>query len=120
MPDLLFFLDQEEAPRQPDQVKITEVQVHPLPDGRRIAVQVTLTPFVESPAFDVTILRPDGAVERTLSVVSAIDRTSTLTVHLSRPDHAPEYIARVELFHQGAVLQTHDVHFSTPTVTDAA
>ena len=115
VPELIFFEDEEKAPHQ---IEITEVSARPLPDGRRVVVQVTLTPFVENPSFDVTILRPDGAVERALSVVSVLDRTNTLTMHLSRPDVADEYIARVELFHNGAVLQTREARFTLPNACD--
>ncbi len=114
----MFFLD-EEVPRPPDQVEIAEVQVRPLPDARRVVVQVTLTPFVDPPAFDVTILRPDGTVERSVSVVSAAERTNTLTLHLSSASRADEYIARVDLFHGDAVLQTCDVRFTIPNLADS-
>ncbi len=114
MPELMFFPDEDDAPRLPDQVEIADVQVHPLPDGRRIVVQVTLTPFVENPSFDVTVLRPDGRVERSLSVVGATERASSLTMHLSGAPVEDEYIARVELIHDGAVLRTHDVRFRVP------
>ena len=119
MPDIMFFEDEDEAPRLPHAVEIIEVQVRPLPDGRRVVIQVALTPFVESPSFDVTIWRPDGTAERTLSVVSTMDRMNTLTMHLSRPDQLPEYIARVELLHGGVVLQTRDVRFSMPAKAQA-
>ena len=118
-PDILFFEQDDEAPRLPHEVEITEVQVRPLPDGRRVVIQVALTPFIESPSFDVTILRPDGTAERTLSVVSTMDRMNTLTMHLSRPERLPEYVARVELVHGGAVLQTREVRFSMPAETQA-
>ena len=114
MPDIMFFEDEEETPRLPEAVEIVEVQVHPLPDGRRIVVQVTLTPFVEYPSFDVTLLRPDGMEERALSVVSTMERTIAITMHLSRPDLAPEYIVRVELVHAGQVLQTREARFAVP------
>jgi hypothetical protein len=112
VPELMFFEDEKETLRPPRQVEITEAHVRPLPDGRRIVVQVTLTPFVEPPSFDVTILRPDGAVERTLSVIGATKRTNAVTMHLSQPGLADEYTARVELFHEGIVLQAREVHFA--------
>ena len=115
----MFFEDEDEAPRLPQEVEIIEVQVRPLPDGRRVVIQVALTPFVESPSFDVTILRPDGTTERTLSVVSTMDRMNTLTMHLTRPERLPEYVARVELVHAGAVLQTREVRFSMPAQAQA-
>ena len=119
LPDILFFEDEDEAPRLPHEVEITEVQARPLPDGRRVVIQVALTPFIESPSFDVTILRPDGARERSLSVVSTMDRMNALTMHLTRPERLPEYVARVELVHAGAVLQTREVRFSMPAQAQA-
>jgi hypothetical protein len=110
----MFFEDEDEAPRLPHAVEIIEVQVRPLPDGRRVVIQVALTPFVESPSFDVTILQPDGTTERTLSVVSTMDRMNTLTMHLSQPERASEYTARIDLIHDGTVLQTRQVRFSVP------
>ena len=119
LPDILFFEDEDEAPRLPHEVEITEVQARPLPDGRRVVIQVALTPFIEPPSFDVTILRPDGTAERALSVISTMDRMNTLTMHLTRPERLPEYVARVELVHAGAVLQTREVRFSMPAETRA-
>jgi hypothetical protein len=119
LPDILFFEDEDEAPRLPHEVEITEVQARPLPDGRRVVIQVALTPFLESPSFDVTILRPDGTADRTLSVVSTMDRMNTLTMHLTQPERLPEYVARVELVHAGAVLQTREVRFAMPTQAQA-
>jgi hypothetical protein len=118
VPDILFFQDQDELPRPPDKVRIVEVQARPLPDGRRVWVQVTLTPFVECPSFDVTLLRPDGTVERTLSVVNALERTTALTMHLGRADAAPEYVARVELLRNEQTLDTRQVRLSIPAATD--
>jgi len=118
MPDIMFFEDEDETHRAPEQVEIVEVQARPLPDGRRVVVQVTLTPFIEYPSFDVTLLRPDGTQERTLSVVNTMERTLALTMHLSKPDLAPEYIARVELIHEGQLLQTRQVRFTVPQATD--
>ncbi len=114
MHDIMFFEDEENLARLPPDVRITQVQVRPLPDGKRVVVQVTLTPFIEQPSFDVTLLRPDGNVERSVSVISAMDRTNSLTLHLSRPERASEYIARIDLIHEGAVLQTRQVRFSVP------
>jgi hypothetical protein len=117
--EIMFFEDEQETLRLPHQVEIMDVYVRPLPDGRRVAVQVTLTPFVESPSFDVTILRADGAVDRTLSVIGTLDRTSLLTMHLSQPARADEYTARVDLHHGGVVLQTRDVRFTVPGADQA-
>lgn len=120
VPDIMFFENEDDPPRLPQDVRVTEVQVRPLPDGKRVVVQVTLTPFVENPSFDVTILRltgapsgaPSGMVERTTSVVHALDRTSALTLHLNPGERATEYVARVEVIHRDEALQVYDTRFT--------
>jgi len=92
---LNFFDEPEEARRPPDEVRITEVRVDPLPDGRRVVVTVKLTPFLQKPDFDVTILR-DGSEERSLSVVGAMHPEVQLTMHLPAASTG-SYVARVDL-----------------------
>jgi hypothetical protein len=120
VPDIFFFQDEDEAPRPPERVEIVEMQVHPLPDGRRVVVQVTLTPFIEYPSFDLTLLRPDGTEERSLSVVSTMERTTALTMHMARPDPTLAYTARVALTHEGRVLQTREASFAVPAPANSS
>ena len=110
---LNFFDDPSDAARPPDEVRITEVRVDPLPDGRRVVVSVTLTPFLQKPSFDVTILR-DGIEERSLSVVGAMQPEAQLTMHLPAATPGGSYLARVDLLGEGGVQQSETVAFKVP------
>jgi hypothetical protein len=108
---MMFFADEAEVPLPPREVRITEVEARPAPDGRRVALLITLTPFLEYPNLEVVLYRPDGDEERSLTVVGTMDRRLALTLHVKQPMPG-EYRAQVDLIHEGSVLQTKQVVFS--------
>lgn len=110
---MMFFADEAEVPLPPREVRITEVEARPAPDGRRVALQITLTPFLEYPNLEIVLFRPDGEEERSLTVVGTMDRRLILTLHVKQPMPG-EYRARVDLLHEGEVLQTQHVTFLLP------
>ncbi len=93
---MMFFADEAEVPLPPREVRITEVEARPAPDGRRVALLITLTPFLEYPNLEVVLYRPDGEEERSLTVVGTMDRHLALTTaceaahagRVSRPDRS--------------------------------
>ncbi len=110
---MMFFADEAEVPLPPREVRITEVEARPAPDGHRVALLITLTPFLEYPNLEVVLYRPDGEEERSLTVVGTMDRHLALTLHVKQPMPG-EYRTRVDLIHEGEVLQTQQISFSLP------
>ena len=109
----MFFADEDEVPLPPREVHIIETAVELLLDQRRVALSVTLTPFLEYPNLEIVLFRPDGQEERTLSIIGAMDRHLNLTMHIARPV-AGEYCTRIDLIYEGEVLQTETLKFVMP------
>ncbi len=110
---MMFFADEAEVPLPPREVRITDMQVRPAPDGRRVALLITLTPFLEYPNLEVALYRPDGSEERSVSVIGTMDRHLSLTLHVKQPQSG-EYRARVDLVYEGETLQTQSIAFGLP------
>ncbi|CAG0935867.1 hypothetical protein TFLX_04718 [Thermoflexales bacterium] len=110
---LMFFADEAEVPLPPREVRITEAVVHPASDGRRVMLQITLTPFLEYPNLEVVLSRPDGEEERSLSIIGTMDRHVAVTLHIKQPMPG-DYRTQIDLLHEGDVLQTQHVTFSLP------
>lgn len=108
--DMLFFADEDEVPLPPREVRITKVKAEPQPDGRRVVLNVTLTPFLEYPNLEVVLYRPDGQEERSVSVIGTMDRHLQLTLHVARPEPG-EYRTQIDLMYEGEVLQTESLQF---------
>ena len=112
----MFFADEGEVPLPPREVRITETKVTPLPDGRRVVLNITLTPFLEYPNLEVVLYRPDGQVERSTSIIGTMERQLQLTLHVARPESNGAYRVQIDLIHEGEILQTESLNFSMPTL----
>jgi hypothetical protein len=114
-----FFDNLDEDARPLEEVRITDVRVDVLPDGRRVAISIALTPFLEKPDIDVTLWR-DDVEERSLSVVGAMQPEMQLTLHLPSGDMGGLYTVRVDLLRQGQVQDARRVTFEAAPLAAAA
>jgi len=113
---LMFFSDEAEVPLPPREVRIVEAAAQPAPDGYRVTLRLTLTPFLEYPNLEVILYRPDGAEERSLMIVGTMERELLLTLHVKQP-MSGVYRVQIDLSYEGEVLQSRDVFFSMPEAT---
>ncbi len=110
----MFFADEAEVPLPPREVRILEATAQPSPDGRRVALNITLTPFLEYPNLEVVLFRPDGEEERSTSIIGAMDRHLALTLHIGQPIAGETYRAQIDLIHEQEVLQSQSVSVVLP------
>ena len=76
------FHDPSDIPLPPEEVRIRELRVEPLPDGRRVRIFTELTPFQQKPNLEIKIMTEAGSEAATLSIIEAIDYKMQFTVHL--------------------------------------
>jgi hypothetical protein len=110
----MFFADVAEVPLPPREVRIIGAVARPAPDGYRVALSLTLTPFLEYPNLEVVLYRPDGTEERSLSIIGTMERQLLVTLHVKQPQPGGTYRIHIDLIYDGEVLQTQDVAFSMP------
>jgi hypothetical protein len=115
---LMFFADESEVPLPPREVRILEAIARPSPDGYRVALSFTLTPFLEYPNLEVILYRPDGDEERRLSIIGTMERHGQVILHVKQPILGGTYRVRVELVYEGEVLHTQTVSFTMPEAID--
>jgi len=61
------------APRPRAEVRLAEIAVRPYPDGRRMKLHFSLTPFAERPSVDITVTNAAGHEVATLHLIEAMD-----------------------------------------------
>jgi hypothetical protein len=66
----------------PQDVKIVDALVEPYPDGRRVRVQMTLTPFLEPPSLEAVIQDTEGQVVATTSIIETAHPRLSITMHI--------------------------------------
>lgn len=93
-------------------VSIIKLRAIPLPDMRRVTVEMELSPFDEYPNLDISILSPKGEVVADMFVVEARDQIMALSLHLRQPEPGALYTARLAVLRGEETLDQREVTFA--------
>lgn len=120
--DLNFFADPGLAPKPRSEIRIEEFRLLPYPDGRRIRVEIELTPFgpADRPSLEITAHKPDGTQVAATTIIESVQRSFGLTMHLRTSETSGEFTFQAKLYYgenapQDSVSQTMEV---TPSATN--
>jgi hypothetical protein len=97
--DEIEFVEPDEVPQPLEAVKIEELTARVYPDGRRVRVNVKVTPFLERPNLEFQVINSDGVEVAALSIVESMDHNFEMTVHLRGPQPSGRHTLRGELFY---------------------
>ncbi len=114
-----FYLDNNPNLKPRHEVRIEKLDAEPLPDGRRIKVQIEVTPFRERPSFEIALL--DAAQRRVggTTVIEAMTFRMEFILHL-RDVTQPEgdYELHAALYYEDPAAPQHHaiatVHIPAP------
>jgi len=85
LPGTFYMPDPDDPLRPPEDVRVRGVTVTPRPDGKRILVEVDLTPFQKRPYVEIEVYDPEDRVVASLSVVEPVIPKLEFTLHLKEP-----------------------------------
>lgn len=96
-----FFFPDDLAPRQPpEETHITSLRAEPYPDGRRVRVNLEITPFQTRPHVDVTLLDTDDNEVATASLVEPMNWQLEFTLHIrGKADTLGRYRLEARLYY---------------------
>lgn len=94
-----FFDDPEQMPRSREAVEINEIGVQLYPDGRRVAVGLALTPFIERPSLEVRVRNGLGFPAGSTTVIETLESNFTLTLHLRDSQPSNPYQLEVIVYY---------------------
>jgi hypothetical protein len=106
--DLNFFADPGLAPKPRSEIRIEKLEVSAYPDGRRIRVELELTPFApkDRPNIEITALRSDGVPVGSTTIIEAVQRAIGLTLHLREAEQPRgEYRFVAQLYYDEEPIQ---------------
>jgi hypothetical protein len=87
--------------------RILNLQVHPHPDGQRVRLHATLSPFQDPPTLEAEIRRPDGSLVSSAVIVGAEGPEIEITLHLKNEGTPGAFVARLIL--ESGTLGTQDI-----------
>lgn len=78
-----FFFPEDNLDRAtPEETRITSLSAEPYPDGRRLHVNIEMTPFQKRPHLEVTLNNGDGDEIASVSVVEPLTWKIEFTMHI--------------------------------------
>jgi hypothetical protein len=94
-----FFTDSSEVRLPPDQVRIRQVRVEPLPDGRRLRVYLEVDPFQKRPSTELVIFDAAGQQVASAHVIESMWNKMEIVMHLRNPGTSGRYLLSVHLLY---------------------
>jgi hypothetical protein len=104
----IFFADSTEIPLPPEDVRILELKAEPYPDGRRVRVFLSLTPFLKPPNGDIHITDQEGNLVATSSFIGAITPRLEMTLHLRPGEAGGSFTLSATLYYTEEIQGTGD------------
>jgi len=87
----IFFTDPTDIPLPPNEVRIRSLRARVWPDGRRVRVDLEITPFLKRPNGEILISDAQGNELANISIIETMDPKMEFTLHLRGSDHQGPY-----------------------------
>lgn len=97
--DINFFDDPQETPRMREDVRFEKLRVEVSPEGKRVAVDVAITPFIERPTIELLMTNGNGEKAGLLTIIETLDRVIQVVIHLRDREKANPYTLRASLYY---------------------
>jgi hypothetical protein len=75
----------------PAGIRFSELRVEPWPDGRRLRVHLTLTPFQKNPNLDVVLTDSNAQVIASSAIIETAENRMVFTMHIRTPQTTGQY-----------------------------
>lgn len=97
-----FFPDLEElniSKLPPEEVRILKLVGEPYPDGKRVRINLDMTPYQVRPHLDMVMLNPQGNIVANISIIEPMAWKQEFTVHVREARQDGEYKLIARLFY---------------------
>jgi hypothetical protein len=107
-----FFFPEDNLVRAtPEETKISSLGADPYPDGRRVHVNIEMTPFQQRPHLEVTLSNANGDEVAAVSVVEPMSWKIEFTMHI-RGEQVGPYRLEAKLFYpEGPSAEPQSISF---------
>jgi hypothetical protein len=103
-----FVNDPSEIRLPPDEVRIRDLQVQVLDEGRKVKVYFEVDPFQKRPSADLTITDPQGKPVSNVSIIESMLHKMELTMHLRGEPVSGQYTIELVLFYGSMIEPAED------------
>lgn len=96
--DEVFFFDEGLQACSKEEVRIEEINIEPYPDGDRVRLKITVTPFVVRPNLSIIVTNSVGETVASTEVLEVMSPRNELTLHLRGERIEGDHTLRATLY----------------------
>ncbi len=104
----------ERTPERAGSPRIRALQATPMPDGRRVVVELELLPAHAPPELELILYDAQGEAVRSMTVMGVMEPQPTYVLHLRRPDPGARYRVEARLLAGPSLLDRQEVEVIIP------
>jgi hypothetical protein len=104
----IFFSDPTDIPLPPGEVRIRSLSAKAWPDGRRVRVDLEITPFLKRPNGEIRITDAQGNEVANISIIETMNPKMEFTLHLRGSNHQGPYRVDALIFYNEEAEQPAD------------
>jgi len=108
------FTELVETPLPSDQVRIRSLYLKPLPDGKRVRLQLDLTPFAEPPNAEIVVKNALGDELACLHIIETMMPKMEITVHLRDAELVSPYQASITIYYNHETPEMEEIKPERP------
>lgn len=97
--EIQFFDNRDDAPKNRDDVRILRARTEMAPEGRRVAVDMELTPFIERPTIEIRLVNDRGESAGLTNIIESLDRIIRVVMHMRDKTPAEQYQAQIRIYY---------------------
>ena len=97
--EIQFFDNRDDAPKNRDDVHILRARTEMAPEGRRVAVDMELTPFIERPTIEIRLVNDRGESAGLTNIIESLDRIIRVVMHMRDKTPAEKYQAQIRIYY---------------------
>ncbi len=98
----------------PAEVRFVELHTEPWPDGRRVRVHVTITPFQQRPSLEARIVNAQDEEAAHISIIETMENKMVFTMHIRGPIGAEAFRLEARLSYDDlGVIDERSLEFFT-------
>lgn len=94
--------------------RIHALRAIPMPDGRRVVVELELTPFRSPPELELILYNAQGEEVHSMAVMGVMEPRPAYVLHLRRPDPGARYRVEARLLEGETLLDRREVEAVIP------
>lgn len=119
MPAFHRFGQPPEGALPPQQVRILELRPELLDDRRKLRVYLQITPFLENPDLEVSVMEVSGEEITHASIIGTAEDRFVFTLHLRKPDLPDRLTLTCQLtYAEIGAVDTKSVEIELPSVSE--